>query len=262
MKDVGIVGFGFMGAAIARGLRKLNPAVQISIVEKDAGRRAWAIQDLGAHDCTADPAALCTQAELVVLAVKPQDLRDAATMLGPAAHGSRVLSIIAGTPIATIRELLGTTAVARAMPNLAAEVGAAVVGLTIEAPADPDFRAAALELCSAIGTVIEVREELLHAITGVSGSGIAYVFEFIHHLAMGAVREGLPYAQAVVAAREVVWSAAQLLRENATHPMEMVSRVCSPAGTTIQGIHQLQSHGFGAAVMDAVSAAAERSRRM
>jgi pyrroline-5-carboxylate reductase len=100
------------------------------------------------------------------------------------------------------------------------------------------------------------------AVTGVSGSGIAYVFEFINALAMGGVRTGLPYATALNMSIDVLEGAVATLRDNKLHPTEMISRVCSPAGSTVEGILELEQAGFQAIVMKAVSRAAERSREL
>lgn len=262
MQRIGIVGFGFMGAAIARGLLERNRDLRIALIDKDPVKREMATTEMGIRDYSDQPEEFCRFAELIVLAVKPQDLSMVGSLLRPYAAGARVLSILAGVSMAAVAEELGTTHVARAMPNLAAQIGSAVVGLSLPGDSDQDLAHGARQVCSALGATIEVREELLHAVTGVSGSGIAYVFAFIHYLAMGAVREGLPYPQALEAAREVVGSAAALLRDQPITPMEMVTRVCSPAGTTIEGMRALENAGFGAAVMEAVSAASRRSREL
>lgn len=148
------------------------------------------------------------------------------------------------------------------MPNLAADIGKAVVGVAFGPGVQHVTRQAFLTTFSGLGTLLEVPEERIAAITGVSGSGVAFTFRFIHALALGGVHQGLPYHQSLTAARDVVESAALLLRDNGIHPEEMVSRVCSPGGTTIEGIRMLAAKGMEDAVISAVAAAADRSREL
>jgi pyrroline-5-carboxylate reductase len=262
MTKIGVIGTGFMGTAVMKGILRQNRDVEFGIIEKDAPRRDYCARELGARDFSARPAELFDFSELVVLAIKPQDLDTLAETVGTAAKNSLVLSMLAGTPMAKVGKQLGTERLIRIMPNLAADIGKAVTGVTFSPFLDATTRKDILTLLAGIGTLLEVREDQLNAITGVSGSGIAYVFRFIDALAMGGVEQGLPYGQALEAARDVVESAALLLRETKTLPAELVGRVCSPGGTTIRGIRALEEGKFNATVMAAVEAATARSREL
>ncbi len=262
MKKIGIVGIGFMGSAVARAIRRGEEEVSISIVEKDPVRRDVAIREFGASDYTDQPAQLMDSCDLVVLAVKPQDLATSAAALRGSRNQPPILSVLAGTTIETLARKFESDRIVRIMPNLAASIGRAVIGMSV----GPGIQGADRTLCRSVidpmGTILEVPEETLGAITGLSGSGIAFAFSFIHSLALGGVAEGIPYATALSGATEVVASAAALMAEGNIHPEEMVSRVASPGGTTIAGLTELYERSFTATVIAAVNAAAERSREI
>lgn len=265
MEKIAIAGMGFMGSALARALRRSRKDIQIAMVEKDPAARDAAARDLGVIDYSSTPGEIWTWADLVVLAFKPRDIETARETLFSGevkAASVPVLSVLAGTPVRRIEEALATNQVVRMMPNLAADIGKSVAGVSFSPAVSPATRRAVLETFSGLGTLLEIPEHSMAALTGLCGSGIAYVFEFIDALALGGVREGLPYGQALRAALEVVESAALLLRASEVHPREMVSRVCSPGGTTIEGIRALAEGGLTATVMEAVSAAAARSREL
>ncbi|MFP4151743.1 MAG: pyrroline-5-carboxylate reductase [Alkalispirochaeta sp.] len=262
MKNIGIIGTGFMGSAIMQAILREHREVQIGIVEKDPARREYGTRELGAIDFSAEPEELFGFSELVFLAIKPQDLAPFGESIGAAGRNAAVLSMLAGTPIATIAASIGTPRVIRIMPNLAAEIGKAVTGIAFADAIPLETKTEVLDLLRGVGTLIEVREELLNAITGVSGSGIAFAFEFINALALAGVEEGLPFPQALTAARDVVEAAALLLKSEEVHPEVLVSRVCSPGGTTIRGIRALHDTGFTSSVIAAVAAATERSREL
>ncbi|TVR70390.1 MAG: pyrroline-5-carboxylate reductase [Spirochaetaceae bacterium] len=265
MEKIAIVGMGFMGSAVARALRRSRPEIKLAMVEKDPAARDSASRDLGVLDYSSTPEDIWEWAELVVLAFKPQDIEAARESLFPKGvkkHSRPVVSILAGTPIRTISDLFGTGQVTRMMPNLAADLGKSVVGVSFAPPMDEAARRAVLGTFAGLGTLLEIPERSMAAITGLCGSGIAFVFEFINALALGGVEQGLPYSQALPAALDVVESAALLLRESGVHPEEMVSRVCSPAGTTIAGVRELAEGRLKATVMRAVNAAAMRSREL
>ncbi|MDA3949237.1 MAG: pyrroline-5-carboxylate reductase [Spirochaeta sp.] len=262
MKHIGIVGTGFMGSAVIRAIVREHGEVQLGMVEKDGSRRDWATRELGAQDFSSKPEELFGFADIVILAIKPQDLADFGEQVGAAARNALVLSMLAGTSIEAVGRALGTRRVVRIMPNLAADIGKAVTGISFSPELDRAMRSEVIELLRGIGTLVPVREELIAAVTGISGSGIAFALEFIHALTLGGVEQGLPYAQAAEAARDVVESAALLLRATGDHPEAIISRVCSPGGTTIRGIRTLHERGATAAVMAAVEAATARSREL
>lgn len=262
MQQIGVVGTGFMGFSLASAIRGQFPQVQFGVVEKYQPHRERSLSALDARDFTDAPGELGAWADVVILAVKPQDLATVATGLAGTLGTTPVVSVLAGTSMERIAGALGTDQIIRIMPNLAAEIGRAVIGVSASAAVAPDVAAAVAKLLASAGLLIDVREHLMATITAISGSGIAFAFEFIHAMALGGVSEGLPYRQSLSASLEVVASAAALLQKSEVHPEEMVSRVCSPAGTTIAGVRALAEGKLQATVMEAMARAAARSREL
>lgn len=262
MNSLGIIGFGNMGEALVRGLRANQPAVAINVIEKAEARRTLAVEACSARDFGSDYAAFMAASEVVVLAIKPQDIGDLMQALRPYSKGARFVSILAGKTIDYFLGASQTREVVRFMPSLAAAVGQSVTGVSCSPDCGAAFRADALAIARSIGSAFEIPERLMPAIVGVSGSGIAYAFEFANALAMGGVRAGLPYATSLGVALDVLAGAAATLKANGVHPADMTSRVCSPGGTTIEGVQALADGGFAATVMNAVKAAADRSREL
>jgi pyrroline-5-carboxylate reductase len=147
------------------------------------------------------------------------------------------------------------------MPSLAAVKGASLVGVSFHPAATPQMRDDSLTIAGALGAHLEIKENLMSAMTGVSGSGLAYVFSFVHAMALGGVAAGFDYKTALSVAVAGLEGAVSLLKDG-THPLELASRVTSPAGTTIQGVRALERGGFTAAVMEAVEAAARRATEL
>ncbi len=260
MKTVGIVGYGNMGSSIVVGLRRVAPHTRFVVIEKNAERREEA-QAAGAELFEAYDD-FFRESEIAVLAIKPQDIRAFARDAAEYCAGSRIVSILAGTSIETIATALGTPTVCRMMPSLAAEIGAAVVGIAFRDGTDTVFREDALMIAGAIGTAFELPERLIAAVTGVSGSGIAFMFQFLHALALGGTRAGLDYPTALAMAETVADGAVALLRKHDRTPSDFITRVASPAGTTIDGLRELENGRFTATVMDAVVAAARRAEQL
>ncbi|HUX21163.1 MAG TPA: pyrroline-5-carboxylate reductase [Spirochaetia bacterium] len=258
---VGIIGFGNMGRAIATGLRHNEPETELFVFDKSTTQTKGAAETVGAVVCT-DLSSLCSRSDLHVISVKPQNTDDLLAELREFAAKLNVFSIVAGKSISYFRMGLGTNRVVRCMPNIAATVGKALVGMTIPSDADESLRTNAIRVAKAMGLPMEVPEELLAAVTGISGSGIAYVFAFVHALAMGGTKAGLPYPTALLSAIEVLEGAGALLKDSGEHPISLLSKVASPAGTTIAGIKALEEHAFTAGVMEAVEQAARRASEL
>jgi pyrroline-5-carboxylate reductase len=260
MKTLGIIGFGTMGESFARGLRRTMPDLALAACDVRAGRVEAAGKPLGVA-ALGSAAEVFAKSDLAILCVKPQDLAALAGEARPHSRGKRVISILAGKRLQTLAECLATDNVARFMPNIAATVGNSLVGVSFGPGAEPGFRADCLAIAGALGKPMEIPEKLMAAMTGVSGSGIAYVLAFVHAMALGGVAAGFDYPTALAVAAAGLESAAGLLVPGA-HPLELASRVASPAGTTIQGMRALEKGGFTAAVMEAVEAAARRATEL
>lgn len=259
---IGIIGFGYMGESLLSGLKERYPDIQVAVADTRQERARHAVSSYGAEDYTHSLSELFGFAELAILAVKPQDKELICEQIGDAARDAKVLSVLAGTRTDFFAERLNTKAVCRFMPSLAAGVGKAVVGVSFHGAPEEQFRTECLEVAAAIGSPQEVPEKLMGAVTGLSGSGLAFVFAFVHALALGSTRAGLPYDQAKEMALDVLDGAQQLLRHSGEHPVSMLSKVASPGGTTIEGINRLEEGRFASVVMDAVVAAANRANAM
>jgi pyrroline-5-carboxylate reductase len=257
MKKIGIIGFGIMGEAFATGLVRKHPETGVVAFDQKPDRLSAAAHMQGIT-VARSPAEVFASTDLAIICVKPQDFPAFAESVREASRGASVISIMAGRKIQAVAEALGTDQVARFMPNISATKGASLIGVSFHPQASPRLREDALGVAAALGTGMEIQEKLMSAVTGVSGSGIAYAFQFAHALAQGGVVAGLDYRTALTAAIATLEGAVSLLKDG-THPMELVSRVTSPAGTTIQGIKALEDAGFTAAVMEAVEASARKA---
>ncbi|HCB34339.1 MAG TPA: pyrroline-5-carboxylate reductase [Acidimicrobiaceae bacterium] len=255
MTELLIVGGGKMGEALLAGLLAAGrKADGIVVVEPVAARRDELAERYGVA-ARAD----VTDAEGVILAVKP-DVVPAVAAEVAAAGTRRVLSIAAGVTIATMEAagLTEPTAVVRSMPNTPALVGQGAAAMCGNAAAGDDDLDWAEEILSSVGIVVRTSEALLDAVTGLSGSGPAYVFLVAEALIDGGVRAGLPRPVAADLATQTLLGAATLLRAG-TSPAELRANVTSPGGTTAAGLHALETAGVRAAFADAVAAAAARS---
>ncbi len=258
MENIGIIGFGNMGEAIAAGLRKTKPELGIAVMEPKEERREVASSGYQAR-IVENPAELFDFVGLTVIAVKPQIVHEVVSDIRPYAKNGRFVSIVAGTRLDYFRLQLESEQVVRFMPNLAATVGRALVAISYSEPIEDETLSDAFAVADAIGTRLVIPEKLMSAVTGVSGSGLAFVYSFIHALALGGTRAGLSYTEALEAARTTVEGAAALLATRKEQPIELLSRVISPAGTTIEGVNMLEKGAFTHTVMEAVVASAKRA---
>ena len=202
-------------------------------------------------------------ADAVVLAVKPQVLAQVLAEVGSYLEGKLVLSIAAGIPTRWIRRLApGARAIVRAMPNTPALVREAITALASGPDCIDQDLAFARSLFESVGRVVEVEERLMDAVTGLSGSGPAYVFVAIEALSDGGVNMGLPRRTAELLAAQTVLGAARLVIERGEHPAQLKDQVASPGGTTIAGLHRLEQGRFRATLIAAVEAAAKRSEEL
>ncbi len=258
MEHIGIIGFGNMGEAIAAGLRRSSDGLGIAVMEPNQDRCDIANSTYKARIVN-DTAEFFDFAEITVIAVKPQVVHEVVSTIRPNAKNGRFVSVVAGTRLDYFRLQLESDEVVRFMPNLAATVGHALVAVSYSEPIEQKTLDDAFSVAEAIGTRLIVPGKLMSAITGVSGSGLAFVFSFVHALALGGTRVGLTYKEALEAAIKTVEGAAALLSARSEQPIELLSRVISPAGTTIEGVNELEKGAFVHTVMEAVVAAARRA---
>ena len=264
MSKVFFIGAGKMASALAGGVVRAGvfPAAELGAFDVDSRAARTFSETTGVACVTVDAAAALADAEAVLLAVKPQVLATALEGMRPVLAGKLVISIVAGVPISRLSALTGATRIIRVMPNTPALVGAGAAAYAAAPGALPADGELVGKILGAVGTVTKVAEPLLDAVTGLSGSGPAYVFEFIRALADGGVAEGLSRDAALRLAAQTVLGSARMVLESGEHPSVLKDRVTSPGGTTIRGLEILADRAFAGAVTQAVRAGAARSREL
>jgi pyrroline-5-carboxylate reductase len=260
-EKIGVVGAGKIGSAIARGMIKAGLVTKDQVMASDVSdalRQAIA-KELDIK-ITPDNGQLCAFADVVILAVKPQIVDPVAKEIAKTLGKSKLLiSVAAGVPISRIEK---GARVVRVMPNISCVVGAGAAGYA----GGTNASAQDLDICGSIlnsfGVGLPVEEKYLDAVTGLSGSGPAYVFLFMEALADGGVQVGLTRDVALKLAMQTVYGAARMALESAKHLGELKDEVTSPGGTTIAGLYALEQRGFKGAVMEAIVNATRRSQEL
>lgn len=253
-----------MGEALLAGLVDGGfDAEDLAVAEVDADRRHYLEGRLPGVRVAPNPAWVVGDADVVIVAVKPTDVASVLEVAGPTLpEGALVLSIAAGVTIAELEALAPGRPVVRAMPNTPALVrkGAAAIAPGTQAT-DTDLDTAE-GLLGAVGIVVRVPEKLLDAVTGCSGSGPAYVFLLAEAMIEGGVLNGLPRETATALVHQTVLGSGMLLVDGDEGAEALRAAVTSPGGTTAAGLRALEAHGVRAAVLEAVTAATERSREL
>jgi len=261
-QTIGFIGGGQMARALAGGLVRggLASAERLVVFDPVAAARAEFAAQVAGAKLLADNRAVMAAADVVVLAVKPQSIGSVIDQLrGDCGLDKLLVSILAGTPLARLIEGFGTPRIVRVMPNTPSLVGAGAAGYALGPGATRPDADLVAQILGAVGIAVEVPESLLDAVTGLSGSGPAFVYTIIEALSDGGVRAGLPRATATQLAAQTVLGAARMVLEGGEHPAVLRDRVASPGGTTIAGLQALEERGLRAALMAAVEAAARRS---
>jgi pyrroline-5-carboxylate reductase len=261
---LGVIGGGVMGEALIDRLlsqKQFDPK-DVLVSEPLAQRRAFLSDCYGIQVTATNQEVL--GASILLLAIKPQAFSQVVNSLTQVTTPSAalILSILAGTPLATLETAFPKQPVIRAMPNTPATVGAGITAIAAGQHCQPQHLDQARQIFQAVGEVVEVPESLMDAVTGLSGSGPAYVAIMVEALADGGVAAGLPRPIALQLAIQTVKGTAQLIQESGSHPGELKDRVTSPGGTTIAGVTALEKAGFRSALIEAVCAAAARSREL
>ncbi|BDA78348.1 pyrroline-5-carboxylate reductase [Leptospira kobayashii] len=253
--NVGVVGLGKMGGAIALGIHASGKGFVY-------GYDPFTKTKIPGIEYKSGIPSLEEMADIIILAVKPNDI---ASVVKEFKKPKTFLSIAAGISVATIQNNAPKgSKVSRLMPNLPLVVGRGAVGFFGE----PGLDSLVVDLFSSLGTVVRLdKESLLDAVTGLSGSGPAYVMTFLHSLAEGGLKAGLSYSQSLDLALETIAGSVEYFRklsesDPSLHPMEVRNWVTSPGGTTIYGLDALERGGFTTAVRDAVTEATKRSKEL
>ncbi len=264
-KILGFIGTGNMGGALARAARRRTVGEDILLANRTLEKAEALAAEL--HCRTADNLAVAREADMLFLGVKPQGMAGLLSEISPVLKSRTdrflLVSMAAGLTVGRIQELAGGKyPVIRIMPNTPAVIGQ---GMTlycsspeVRGPEEQKF----LELMAGTGRLSRIPEDLMSAAGAVAGCGPAFADLFMEALADGGVACGLPRAQAVELAAQMLAGAGSLLLETGKHPGELKDTVCSPGGSTIQGVRKLEAAGFRSAVMEAVIAACEKSDRL
>jgi len=258
---VAIIGGGNMGRAIIEGLKKqAHDTKDILVIETDNLKK----QDLEKSysvvvKSSVDPT--IENYDVIIVAVKPQNIRSVFADINPYISGKQlIISVAAGITLKFMeRYITKTYQIVRTMPNIAARVGKAVCAMCYNEALSDEKRLWAKQIMESIGTVVELEEKYLDTITGLSGSGPAFVFLMIEALTDSGVLMGLSRETALQLALDTVYGSACFLKEYAVHPAIAKEMVTSPGGTAIEGLLTLEEGGFKALVMNAVRAATEKA---
>jgi pyrroline-5-carboxylate reductase len=265
MKNLGFIGAGNMAAALIKGVLGARTRAPSEVWASDVKlERLKELEgEYGLH-VTQDNLALVAACDIVVLSVKPQVMDKVLDKVRDAIRpGQLIVSVAAGVPVRALEARLPAgTRLVRAMPNTPATALAGATAISAGSHATEDDMQAAEALFAAVGRVVTLDETLLDAVTGLSGSGPAYVMLIIEALADGGVKVGLHRDTALLLAAQTVYGAAKLLLETGEHPGRLKDMVTSPGGTAIAGLHTLESGALRKTLIDAVEAATHRAEAL
>jgi pyrroline-5-carboxylate reductase len=262
---IGFIGAGNMAEALMKGIMSAGLASKDEIIASDVHteRKEFIARTHGVR-VTSDNVEVVRNANLIVVAVKPNNVSAVMDELKPYLTTDHLLiSIAAGVRIAQIESKLNYgVRVVRVMPNQPCLVGASASAFALGKSAKPEDKDAVMKLLQSVGIAFVVEEKLLDAVTGLSGSGPAFVYVVIEAMADGGVLAGLPRNIALKLAAQTVFGAAKTVLDSNAHPAIMKDIVASPAGTTIEGLLVLEQSGVRGAFMEAVEAAAKKSKEL
>lgn len=258
------IGAGNMASAIIRGMIAggVSPSA-ITAVSKNGQSSAALAQELGIIDEGSAEKAI-EGCNMVILAVKPNSLPELLPRLASSisAASATVVSIAAGLPLSFYEEILGSsTPIVRVMPNINAMAMASTSGVCPNAAAEP-VCAEVIKVFEAIGSAVRIQESLFSAFTAIAGSSPAFAYIYIDTLARAGVLNGMSKKDALAIAAQTVLGSAKMVLESQAHPYELADRVCSPAGTTIEGVAELMKKGFEGIIIDAVQAVVNKDKSM
>lgn len=264
VRKIAFIGGGNMAEAIMHGLLREDAGVGICVAEISPERRDLLTALFPRVRVVDDAAEAAQWGEVVLLAIKPQQAEAVLDLVEPVITTDKlVISIMAGIPSMKIEANLAPGCrVIRAMPNTPALIGAGATAVCCGRKATADDLDCARQIFAMIGVAVSVEEKLMDAVTGLSGSGPAYVFTFIEALSDAGVRNGLPRDVAAQLAAQTVLGSARMVVETGEHPTLLKEKVTSPGGTTIAGLHALEVGSFRGVVMNAVEAACLKSKEL
>jgi pyrroline-5-carboxylate reductase len=265
MEKITVVGLGNMGAALVRGLLKSsakNP-LPIEVYDVDKHRVDQVVGTSGARGLSS-LSDIQQHKNVLIFCVKPQDLPTIAKTLGGKLESDNlIISILAGKKTSTIAEELRYEGpIIRAMPNIAAVIGEAATAMCANEKAEESHKNRAEQIFKAVGEAYWTKEALMDSVTGLSGSGPAYIYMVIEALADGGLKMGMPKELALKLATQTVLGSAAMVKHMGLHPAILKDQVTTPAGTTISALHELEERGLRSMFVSAVEKATLRSQEL
>ena len=264
-EKLGFIGVGNMGEALLRGIISsgLMPPADIFASDADSEKLSGLVDELGITAVEGN-CELVQRASVVLFALKPNIIEKVLSEVSPHINPPKwCISIAAGIKTDVIENILQPeTPVVRVMPNTPAMVSAGMAAICPGQYASEEHMQKTRQIFQAVGKAITVQEKLMDAVTALSGSGPAFVFLIIESLTDAGVQLGLSHADAAIMAAQTVFGASKMLVDTGEHPAVLKNKVTSPGGTTAAGLYQLENKGARAAIIDAVVAAAARSKQL
>lgn len=263
--ELGFIGCGNMAQAMISGILKQEVVTKEALIASGpTASKMEQIKEALGIVTTTDNCRVAKEAKILVLSVKPQMYETVIKEIKEDIRKDQmIVTIAAGISMEQVERNFGQEVkIVRTMPNTPALVGEAMVGMCYNEYVELEEFAQVKSMFQSFGKVEEVKEELMDAVVGVSGSSPAYVYMFIEALADAAVLQGIPRAQAYTFAAQSVLGSAKMVLETGEHPGVLKDAVCSPAGTTIEAVRILEGMGMRSAVIEAVSSASEKSKEM
>lgn len=266
MLKLGFLGVGNMGGAILRGVLAAGYVEQedIAVCRRNRRKLEELSDEFPGLTCTESAVELTEMCDMIILAVKPQYLAEILTEIRDELNGKSLVSIAAGWTMQQLMQAIeGTDAtLLRVMPNTPATVGAGMTAICQENTFDQDDFEFAKGIFDAVGSTVVLPERLFDGVIAISGSSPAYMFMMIEAMGDAGVKEGLPRTTAYHMAAQTMLGSALMYLQSESHPGILKDAVCSPAGTTIEAVEELERKGFRAAIMDAMKVCAQKSRDM
>lgn len=261
---LGVIGCGFMAQSVLRGVVLSDFLHEKKIIVSDINEENLEkIGYLGVRT-TNDNAFVANNSEYLLIAVKPQNFSQVSQDL-KGCRPEKIISVMAGVKKNVIKNVFGITAVkvARCMPNLPCSIGSGVIGIDMtdynKYPDDTEFIS---NMFSSLGTILSIDESKMDAVTGLSGSGPAYVFMFIDSLVDAGIKNGLTKNEAKILAVETVLGAAEMVQRDEQSISELIMQVCSKGGTTIEAVKVFENNNFRGIINEAVNACVNRSKEL
>lgn len=264
MEKIGIIGMGNMGESIVKALMQEGVKKESIFFSETKKERARYIEKTYSLKCIKSLAELVKKTGYIILAIKPQDARDVIHEIAPSLNDQKItISIMAGITSSNILSLAGKPVkIIRVMPNICVKVSEGVLGITANRMVTNEEKSKVQDLLSPLGTIIEVGEELMDAVTALGGSGPAFFLLFLEAMIDAGVKIGLARDKAKSISLQVVKGTLKMLEEENIHPTVMRDMITSPGGTTIAGIAVLEDRAFKGNVIEAIEKACKRAKEL